>query len=152
MKRRTPIKPGETLKRNPPRERGRDAVVSFIWRRDLGPCAVCPFEGGECAGPVQGHHIVSKELLKKRRLFAFLMDLRNRLPVCSRRHSQHTTAFKRIPRDVLPAAAFEFADELGLGWYVDKHYPAAVSERGDRAVRRAEHGSLDSRSETVEAA
>jgi hypothetical protein len=138
---------GATLKRNPPKETGE--LVNYIWRRDLGPCVVCPFEGGECAGAVQGHHIVPKELLKKRGFGAHLMDLRNRLSVCQRRHAQHTNKFKPIPRELLSAQAFEFAHELALGWYLEKHYPTA-SERGDRAVRRpAEHGSLDSRSETA---
>lgn len=126
MKRTSSLKPGRSLKRNPPKRL--HGVVSFIWRRDLGPCVVCPFEGGECAGSVQGHHVVSREALRKRGLLAYEMDLRNRLSVCERRHSQHTNKFKAIPREVLPASVFEFAAELGFSYYLDRHYKSAVLE------------------------
>lgn len=120
LKRRGLFKPGSTLKRNPPRRR--DGVVSIIWRRDLGPCVVCPAEGATCRGPVTGHHIIPKSKLRDLGFAAYLMDLRNRLAVCEYRHEQHTTAYKLIPRELLPASVFEFADELGLGWYLDRHY------------------------------
>ncbi len=138
---------GESLKRNPPKKKT-DEIVNFIWRRDLGPCVVCPHEGGKCAGPVQGHHVVAKELLKKRGLIGHLMDLRNRLSVCERRHAQHTNKFKPIPREVLPASAFEFADEFGLGWYLTKHYPAALEREGG-TMRAPQRHDLRSRSKTA---
>jgi hypothetical protein len=37
----------------------------------------------------------------------------------------------RIPRDKLPPEFIEFCDELGLGWYVDRTYPAS-GPRGGR--------------------
>lgn len=148
IKRQTPLKSGSGLKAKPaPKPRGE--IVNFIWRRDLGPCAVCPAEGGECAGPVQGHHCVSQETLKKHGFTSRLMDLRNRLPICERRHSQHTNKFRPIPRELLPASAFVFADELGLGWYLDKHYPTAVSEREGGTMSAPQRHDLRSRSETA---
>lgn len=104
-----------------------EKVESAIWRRDLGPCVVCPAEGGVCSGPVQGHHVVAQQTLRKRGLVGSLMDVRNRLPVCERRHAQHTTGFRPIPRELLPASVFEFAGEHGLGWYIDRHYPERVA-------------------------
>jgi hypothetical protein len=102
------------------------AIATEIWRTDLGPCVVCPHEGGECSGPIQGHHIVAKQTLKRRGLILHLLDRRNRLSVCEFRHEQHTTGYKPIPRAVLPASVFDFAAEFNLGWYLDKHYPRAA--------------------------
>ncbi len=142
------------------------------WVMDLGRCTICPAEGGVCDGPIDGHHCVSKQALKRRGLFAHLWDRRNRVPVCRFRHEQETSGYKPIPRGLLPASVFEFADELGLRWWVEKHYPAsldeqetdpcvglsvscsssepAVSEReGGTIGRRASH-DLRSRSETAE--
>jgi hypothetical protein len=130
VKRRSPLKRGAPPKRTGwirRSRRRRVEVVSTIWRRDLGACAVCPVEGGVCSGPVQGHHCVDVAKLRSLGLISSLMDLRNRLPVCEHRHEQHTTRYKPIPRELLPGAVFEFADELGLGWWLDKHYPAEVA-------------------------
>lgn len=115
------------LKRKPPR-RHVAGDGDLVWRRDLGACIVCPAEGGVCAGPVQGHHAVGKQTLRRNGFAAFLDDVRNRVPTCEHRHEQHTTGYRLIPRAVLPASVFEFADELGLGWWLDKHYPAARCE------------------------
>lgn len=132
MKRRSSLKRKTRLRSHKPlrasrirlRTRRRPQLVdSTLWRRDLGPCVVCPAEGGVCAGPVQGHHAVSKSKLRQVGLTAACMDLRNRVGVCEHRHEQHTTGFRPIPREVLPPSVFEFAAEMGLGWWLDKHYP-----------------------------
>lgn len=106
------------------RRRRPTEIVSEIWRRDLGGCAVCAAEGGECRGPVQGHHAVSRQVLREHGLIAAMSDIRNRVPVCEHRHEQHTTGYRPIPRELLPASVFEFAEEVGLGWWLDRHYPA----------------------------
>jgi 5-methylcytosine-specific restriction endonuclease McrA len=88
------------------------------------PCAVCGRPDR-----VQGHHVVSQQAIKKvaRRfgydVLALLWDPRNGIPVCERCHSAHTGAKKRIPLAVIPASAFEFADELGLRWQIERDYP-----------------------------
>jgi hypothetical protein len=123
--RRTPLARGGWLRRRPrPKHPGvGPETFAAIWREDLGPCVVCPLEGGFCIGEVQGHHILSKQLLRRRGLFFEMLDHRNRLPVCEYRHEQHTTGYKPIPRAALPESVFEFAKELDLEWYLDKHYP-----------------------------
>jgi len=93
------------------------------WRIGIGPCVVCPAEGGECCGPVTGHHIISQQQLKRQGLGQFLWDRRNRLDVCWRRHEQHEKAVKRIPRRILPDQALAFADELGLTRLIERYYP-----------------------------
>lgn len=135
LKRRTPLraKTGirrssfvdrvERLRARPSRRRGE--IVSSIWRRDLGGCIVCPFEGGICQGPVEAHHLIPAQVLRKHGLEAFLMDHRDRVGVCSRRHEQITTAYRPFPVELLPDSFFEFAADTGLMWWVDKHFPAA---------------------------
>lgn len=102
--------------------------ASEAWKAAVGPCQVCPAEGGVCSGVVQGHHAITQQTLKNRGLHAWLWDTRNKVDVCTHRHEQITSAHKPLPRRLLPAAVFEFADELGLGWFLDKHYPFARVE------------------------
>lgn len=140
LKRRTelrsrPAKP-LTRSRKPVRTEAEKAAA-LLWRTDLGPCTICPAEGGTCGGPVQGHHAVAKEALKRRAMWAFLWDRRNRVPVCEFRHEQETTGYKPIPRELLPGSVFEFADELGLGWYIDRHYKPTVVELDPVAASRS---------------
>lgn len=124
LKRRTPLNRGGFLRRRKPK-----TIAGFgeIWREGLGGCVVCLAEGGACSGPVQAHHIIGRQTLRRRGLLFETLDVRNRLGVCEFRHEQHTTGYKPIPRDVLPASVFEFAEELGLEWYLDKHYNAEVA-------------------------
>lgn len=99
-----------------------------LWREGMGSCVVCPLEGGFCIGEVQGHHVIPKQTLRRRGFFFEMLDHRNRLPVCEHRHEQHTTGYKPIPRAALPPSVYEFAKELDLEWYLDKHYPLGRTE------------------------
>ena len=89
------------------------------------PCAVCGRPDR-----VQGHHVLSQQVLRRHaRRFGYdvlvlLWDPRNGIPVCEPDHAAHTSAKRRIPLDVIPASAFEFADEIGLRWQVERDYPA----------------------------
>jgi hypothetical protein len=111
------------------RPKRRDPGAGLQWRMGLGPCIVCPAEGGTCAGQVQGHHAISRQALRRRGLHRYMDDLRNRVAVCEHRHEQHTTRCRPIPRELLPVSVFEFAKELGLSWYLDRFYPAAPSAK-----------------------
>lgn len=75
-----------------------------------------------CDGPIQGHHVVEKQTLKRRGLTDFLWDLRNHLGVCERAHRRHTARVEKIPRSCLPAAAEEFAVEHELSHVLDRAY------------------------------
>lgn len=75
-----------------------------------------------CSGRIQGHHVVSKQALKKRGWHVFLWDTRNKLDVCEGRHAQHTDGVAAIPFELVPAAALEFARDLELEWYVERFY------------------------------
>lgn len=94
-----------------------------LWKEGLGRCVVCPAEGGVCQGRVQGHHVVSKQALKKRGLLEYLWDRRNRMAVCEHRHESHTNGTKRIPWRLLTAEHLAFADELELRYLLERVYP-----------------------------
>lgn len=106
------------------RRKPASVIEADIWREGLTGCEVCENEGTACRGPIQGHHVVSKQKLKRLGHTDHLLDKRNRLGVCEHRHEQHTTGHKPIPRWALPASVFEFTEELGLTWYLDRYYPA----------------------------
>lgn len=68
---------------------------------------------------IDGHHIVPKQDLKRWGLFALLWDLRNGLPLCRYHHFRHESAYQRVPRRLLPAAAWKFADEINARFVLD---------------------------------
>jgi len=127
LKRRAPLRAGAARLRRRPRANPvsvAEQAAREAWKLDLGACVVCPAEGGACRGSVQGHHAIGKQTLKRLGLRRLLWDRRNRVPVCEHRHEQHTSGYRPIPRELLPASVFEFAEEVGLGWWLDRHYPA----------------------------
>ena len=129
---RSPLKRGKRLERRGwlrtrPSRRTRGVVereASLLWKEAVGPCQICPLEGGKCSGPVQGHHAIPQQTLKNRGFHPFLWDTRNKVDVCEYRHEQITTAYKPLPLILLPTPVFKFAAELGLGWYLERHYGA----------------------------
>jgi hypothetical protein len=94
-----------------------------VWRAGLGPCVIT----GATVG-VDPHHVIYAQTLRKHGLHAFLTDHRNRLPVRRDKHLNHHSGVQPISRELLLPAVFEFAAEVGLLWWLDRHYPA-VSER-----------------------
>jgi hypothetical protein len=113
-------------------------------------CQVCKYEDGlpmvsaatYCTTPVQGHHVLPQEKIRDfvraamhtqlladdeaaAMLVRLLWDPRNGLGVCTNRHSQHTNGTKRIPRHLVPSAAWTFAAELGMTHVLERQYPVA---------------------------
>lgn len=80
-------------------------------------------DASDCEGPLESHHVITQQALRKRGLSHLAWDIRNSFSVCERGHRRHTLAVGRIPRNRLPAEAFEFADEHGLGWMIERYYP-----------------------------
>ena len=112
------------MKRTPlrrPRRKPAGAIMADLWRDGLGPCAMRGTTA--CSGPLQGHHVIEKRALRRRGLDEHLWDKRNRMSLCDHHHAQHTVAHKRIPYDLVPASALEFADELGLTYLIERYYP-----------------------------
>jgi hypothetical protein len=104
--------------------------MADLWRRGMGPCARTVEPGHRCVGPVKGHHALTRQTLRNRGLAEFEWDRRNRVPLCEQAHLSHHTRSQPLSRGLLPASVFQFADELGLGWLLDKVYPEAVPPSG----------------------
>lgn len=91
---------------------------------------------GRCAmrgphdGPLQAHHVLTVQALRRYGLAEHVWDARNGLCLCELHHARHHRALERVPRALLPGAVFEFADEVGLGWLLDREYPVG-EERTD---------------------
>lgn len=60
---------------------------------------------------MQAHHLLEQQWLK-RWAPAYLWDVRIGLGVCRWHHGRHTDAVQRIPRLLIPPAAFACADEI----------------------------------------
>lgn len=131
LTRKTPLRSVAMLK-NSRRVRASKSEVSareFFKRAVCSkPCVGRQIPGHECDGPLQAMHIVSKHTLKNRGLRRLLWDVRNGIPGCYRLHRRHDLAVEKIPRDLLPPAALEFAAEHGLMDSLERHWPATVKE------------------------
>jgi len=63
---------------------------------------------------IQAHHLIEQQWLK-RWAPDYRWDVRIGLGVCRWHHGRHTDAVQRIPRSLIPAAAFACADEIDEG-------------------------------------
>ena len=72
---------------------------------------------------LQAHHALSRQRLRRLGLEHLFWDPRNAVAVCEDPcHRRHTSALDRIPLAALPQAALDFADELGLGYALEREY------------------------------
>jgi hypothetical protein len=118
LKRRTPLRPRKPWRVRRPKRIS--VVVVDVWREGLHlcRCIVC----GTSVN-LDGHHAIPKRVLIRLGYGDYVNDVRNRVPTCRHDHESHETRARPIRRVELPQAVFEFADELGLGWYIDRFYP-----------------------------
>lgn len=121
MKRTAPLKRRSRLRA---RRKPAKVIEADIWREGLGPCAVCGARYN-----VDAHHIVYAQTLRRHGLGEHVMRKENRLALCRRHHARHHSGMEPVPRCLLPEAVFAFAAEVGLTWWLDKHYgPADQAE------------------------
>ena len=94
------------------------------WKRRavLHGCAATGGLLGPCEGPIQGHHPLSQQALRKRGLQDLLWDDRNSMGLCYRHHRRHDNRTQVLPRALLQDSAWEFAREVGLDWMLEKRY------------------------------
>lgn len=116
LKRKTPLR---ARRRKPV-----GVIVADIWRDGLHGerCVVC-----HTPRNLDGHHAIPRRVLLRLGFGDYIMDKRNRVPVCRHDHESHENRHRPLLRAELPASVFEFAAELGLEWYLDRHYPAEVA-------------------------
>jgi hypothetical protein len=124
IERKTPLPRGKGLRAKPKPVDEEARGLAGEWYRAVVPAKLRRTH--------QGHHVIPQQTLKNlfpkghggRSLPQILWDERNGMAVPNRDHERHTVAFKKIPRSEVPASVFEFAAELEIEWYLDKHYPA----------------------------
>jgi hypothetical protein len=104
------------------RTRRKPDYDSAAWREGLGPCVITG-----AVIDIDAHHIIPAQVLRSLGLRAYLGDHRNRLAVRRDLHLNHHSGTRPIPRELLPASVFEFAADIGLGWYLDKRYRESVA-------------------------
>ncbi len=98
----------------------RKAFKPMVLRLDRG----CVFHDDpwDCRGPLQAHHVIRQQDLRKRGWHHLLWDPRNGVTLCRRAHEQHTSRFRPLPLFCLPERCVVFASELGMGDYLRRFY------------------------------
>lgn len=96
---------------------------STVLRRDKR----CPVtDDGRHDGPLQAHHVIPQEALKRvlddASLPSVLWDPEIGRAICERHHARHTGATRRLPTSVITGRVREIAEALGLGHILDKTY------------------------------
>ena len=79
------------------------------------------------------HHVIPQQVLRRHGHGDLVYRRENMVILCSRHHQRHHSGHEALPRDLLPVEVFEFAAEIDLEWWLDRHYPAA-SDEGGRAA------------------
>jgi hypothetical protein len=105
--------------RTKPMKRGRKKVYGNVeeraqFKRDVlerehGRCRGKLYSAKPCDGPIQAHHVVSQQTLKRRGLETRLWWSDNGIALCRRHHDRHTLATERVPYDCLPTVSVLFA-------------------------------------------
>lgn len=107
-----------------------DATDHRVWhaRVKAGGCVMCaayPMSAADVRerwselAAIEAHHIVPKQDLKRWGLHARLWDPRNGIALCRLHHARHELAYQRVPRRLLPPAAWQFAAEIGAEFVLD---------------------------------
>lgn len=72
---------------------------------------------------IDGHHVLAKRHLRTNGHAARLWDQRNGLALCRYHHARHEAGHQRVPYELVPKGAIDFAAELGLDWILEREYP-----------------------------
>lgn len=133
------------MKRRPltrkPKQRGRRAepvdvtLAKRYWKLSVcrGGCVMCRHfpvdqrELGYRTGDlrrIEGHHVLAQRHLKREGHAGRLWDTRNGMALCGYHHERHENWTQRVPYELVPVDALEFADELALLWLIEGEYPA----------------------------
>jgi hypothetical protein len=79
-------------------------------------------DADDCEGPLQAHHVLSQQQLRKRGFASRLWDPANGMTVCEGAHSRHTLAGERLALAIVPARCIRFAGELDLEYLLERFY------------------------------
>jgi hypothetical protein len=76
----------------------------------------------DCDGPLQAHHVVSQQRLRRTGRLDLAWDPANGASVCERAHTRHTLGVERIALSRLPARCVSFAAVHGFGYVLERTY------------------------------
>lgn len=143
IQRKSELKRGKRLRskpKEPMSQREKDAAGA--WFRSVMETAKVRIEGrplpvdavdgkpGSADDPLEAHHVIEKEDLKKLAksrgldIVQLLWDPRNGMAVRRSRHVRHTNRFDPLPVSAVPESAWEFAREHGIEWRIEQDYAA----------------------------
>ncbi len=72
----------------------------------------------------QDHHVIPRMKLRQAHVPRELWDdPRNIMRISYDKHRRHHSRHEPLLRSDLPDGIEEFAEEVGLGWWLDRHYP-----------------------------
>jgi hypothetical protein len=134
------------MKRSAPKQRSSTerAEATEFYRATMAAwgheCAVTgePWRARSRRDPLrlEAHHVVDQQVLERKGLEHLLWDPDNGMAVTAAVHAGHTTAMRRIPREVLSARNIRFARTHDLMDEIERKYPtkeeANASSRPDR--------------------
>lgn len=147
-----PLAAGKPLERKTPLKRGRwtrvtwelwdklDAAAHAEWKRKVTRlrCARCAARGREhdADNRRDPHHILPARYLRRYvrglrlpadearvLLRSLLYDPRNGMCLCRKCHENHENASHSVLREMIPAKAWQFAEELGMAHVLERLYP-----------------------------
>lgn len=95
----------------------------LVLRQDGGVCQMAGSSRHDCADPLEAHHVITQQQLRKARLAHLNWDADNGLTLCGRHHRRHHRALERVPYHCLRAHNIAFAERVGLSWLFDRYYP-----------------------------
>lgn len=85
-------------------------------------CVRCGRSEEDCAyagTSLQAAHVIPKQTLRRTGLADHIWNPLNGMALCTDCHAEHDTYKHRVDA---PESAYEFAEALGMGWYMEKHY------------------------------
>lgn len=154
LQRRTPLKQGDSqLKRTelaPIGAKGRASrardnaqvkVEGSAFRAAISGerCAQCGCTEQEAwdedGAPLQAHHAVTQQRLRRLGLNHLLWDPRNAVPLCASDHARHTSRHAPVAFERLPARTVQFATENGLLDALLREHPKTPADNRNHHLR-----------------
>lgn len=73
-------------------------------------------------------------VLTHRSLSKLIADERNKVEVCWHHHQQVEGPHLKLPAELVPASVWEFTRELGLDWWLERHFGEERHVESDEAA------------------